>query len=159
MLKAIDDIQQSSRRLARLSTLIFVILIVGLCVEAATIPRADNPIAAIKFGLMYRFPFIIYLFAIWKMRITFNALANGEVFGNALPALIKWIGVALSAGAIITIFVSPVMLRLSFGPGEGGYANFDANAIMLGIVGMMLILIARLFHHASEMRVELDEFF
>jgi hypothetical protein len=59
----------------------------------------------------------------------------------------------------MTILPVPILIRWLFGHQEGGFANFDAAAIMLGIVGMMLVLLAGLLNQAVEIRTELDEFF
>jgi uncharacterized membrane protein YwaF len=138
---------------------IFAVLVIGLCVEAAAITQADDPCSHIHYGLIYRSPFIFYLVAIWMMRSAFRALAEGAVFNDVVPSLLGSTGYALSAGAVMTILPVPLALHFIFGPGASSMANFDAAAIMLGIVGMMLVLLSRLLAQAADLRAELDEFF
>ena len=154
-----DAVQRNSRRLERLSAVVFAILAAGLCVEAVTTMHADDPYSAIQRGLIYRFPFIFYLTAIWMMRSAFRSLANGAVFNKVVPSLLSSTGYALTTGAMMTILPVPFLLHLVIGPRASSIANFDAAAIMLGIVGMMLVLLARLLSQAANMRAELDEFF
>ncbi len=152
------SIQRRSQLLAWLAGLVFAVLALGLGFEAASIRHADDPLASTSFALIYRLPFIFYLLAIWKLHKAFRLLAGGAIFDHVVPALLRSIGIALSTGAITTIFVTPLLLRMSFGPYSGGLANFDAAAIMLAIVGIMLTLLAGLLNQAVAINAELGEF-
>lgn len=159
MSDAITQIRRYSHTFAGFATFAFLLLSLALCWEFATVRTASDPSVAVQYSLIYRFPFIFYLAAIWMMRSAFHSLAKGGLFDDIVPARLVLTGYALLAGAFVTILPTPLMLRYAFGSGTGGLANFDVSAIMLGIVGMMLVLLARLLAQAARMRAELDEFF
>lgn len=154
-----NEIQRRSRSLEILATVVFFVLILTLMLEATAIPRADDLAAAAKFSLIFRLPVFFYLLAIWMIRRAFAALAKGAMFGDVVPRLLTWIGFALSAGAFTTVFVVPLLHRISFGGEAGSIANFDPAAILLGIVGLLLVVLARLLVQAAKIHAELQEFF
>lgn len=159
MPEPVNEIQRRSRLLELLSTLIFSLLALAICVEAVMLPNAENPLAAAKSSIILRLPILFYLMAIWMMRQAFGALAKGALFNDVVPFLLKWIGFALSAGAFMTVFGVPILYRVVVAGGAGSIANFDPAAIAIGIVGLMLTILARLFAQAADIRSELEEFF
>jgi len=91
------------------------------------------------------------------MRLAFGRIADGEVFSTVLPNSLTRLGLALALGAIATVFVSPLALRLMGGYRYGAYAAFDPSAITIGLVGLFLVILSRLFSRAVMMQHELDE--
>lgn len=81
------------------------------------------------------------------------------MFNDVVPSLLTSIGLALFAGAFMTVFGVPILFRMTLGGGAGSIANFDPAAIVMGVVGLMLTILARLFAQAANMRAELEEFF
>lgn len=154
-----NEIQRRSRLLQLLSTLIFALLALAICVEVMMLPKAESPLAAAKSSIILRLPILFYLMAIWMMRQAFGALAKGALFNDVVPFLLKWIGFALSAGALMTVFGVPILYRIVVAGGAGSIASFDPAAITIGIVGLMLTILARLFAQAVDNRAELEEFF
>lgn len=77
MSKPMNEIQRRSRFLELLSTLILVLLIMAICVEAMMLPNADNPSVAATSGVILRLPLLFFVIAIWMMRRAFGSLAKG----------------------------------------------------------------------------------
>jgi len=157
MSKSRNEIQRHSRSLGMLSTVVFFLMLLALCVEAGALLRGGALSDAAMSGLIFRLPLLFYLLAIWKMRQAYAALAKGAMFGDVVPPLLTWIGLALSAGALMTVVGVPLLDHLTIG--IGGLVNYDPAAIVLGIVGLMLAILARLLTQAANMRAELEEFF
>jgi hypothetical protein len=151
-----DDLQRS-QWLARLATVTFCVLTLVIIVEAAMVAVAPRPAVALAFLIAFRAPAPFYLFALWTMRLAFGRIANGEVFSTVLPNSLTRLGLALALGAIATVFVSPLALRLIGGYRHGAYAAFDPSAITIGLVGLFLTILSHLFSRALIMKHELDE--
>lgn len=155
-----DDVvalRSRSRWLNRLAAMIFVILLVALAIEAAMVARADDPDGGLKFWLSYRLPMLFYLSAIWTMRRAFGRIADGELFDRVLPASLSRLGLALAGGAVASVFATPWLLRFLGGFRQGAFAAFDPPAITIGLVGLLLVVLSKLFAHAVAMHRELDE--
>ena len=154
--RTIDD-QQRSRWLARLAMVTFSVLTLVMITEAAMVAATPRPATALAFQLAYRAPVPFYLFALWTMRSAFGRIADGEVFSTVLPGSLFRLGLALALGAVVTVFVSPLMLRFMGGYRHGAYAAFDPSAITIGLTGLFLVILSRLFARAVMMQHELDE--
>lgn len=153
----VDALRMRSRWLSRLAIIIFAVLLVALTIEAAMVARADDPNVGLKFCLSYRLPMLFYLSAIWTMRRAFSRIANGELFDRVLPTSLSRLGQALAGGAVASVFVTPWLLRFLGGFRQGAFAAFDPPAITIGLVGLLLVVLSKLFARAVAMHRELDE--
>lgn len=107
--------------------------------------------------LIFHLPMCIYVWAMWMVRQALRSIASGAEFGQVVPRLLLWIGSALFAGGLASVFGVTLLTRLLYG--SGAFANFDGAAITLGVVGATLVLLSHLLAQASAMREELDAFF
>jgi hypothetical protein len=140
-----------ARLFGRGIVIILILLLFALTVEVAAVVRhGGSPLA-----MIYRLPMLFYLAAIWMVRDAALTIARGGMFDAVVPRLLSRVGVALALGATINVFVGP-WIRL-IARGRGPYAYYDVAAITLGVVGLALILLARLLAEAVAMRAELDE--
>lgn len=153
----IEALRQRGRWLRRITTLVFAALALGLTLDAAMTMRSADPAAALLFMLAFRAPVPFYLVALWMIRLAFGQVARGVLFDEVMSQLLGRLGVWLALGAAATVFATPNLLRLLYGPRHGAFASFDPAAITLGVVGLMLAILARLLARAAAMRAELDE--
>jgi len=158
MQATIQDVRARSRWLKHVATAIFATLLLALVFEAAMAARAPSSDSALRFLLPYRLAMLFYLSAIWTMRRAFGQIGDGEPFDSVLPNLLLRLGLALSGGAVVSVFLSPLLLRLSDGFRRGSFAAFDPPAITIGLVGLMLVILSKLFARAVAVHRELDEF-
>lgn len=154
-----NDDERRSRWLARLATVTFLVLALAIVAEVTMAALTPRPATALTFLLAFRAPMPFYLFALWTMRLAFIRIAAGELFSVVLPTSLARLGLALASGAIATVFVSPLALRLMGGYRHGAYAAFDPSAITIGLAGLFLVVLSRLFGRAVMMQRELDEIF
>lgn len=152
-----DALQRRSHMAKRLTTLVFILLALAVAVDLMAVLRSGEPGTNAGFLAIYRLPMLFYLFAIWMVRRAFGELARGVLFDQVVPTLLTRVGLALAAGATATVFVTPLLLRSIEGSRWSAYAQFDPAAITLGVVGLMLVILARLLGMAAAMRAELDE--
>jgi hypothetical protein len=82
-------------------------------------------------------------------------LASGRTFHPTVARAMRHIGAGVLAGALMEVFVVLNLVRLVVG--HGSYLFFDTSAIVLGVVGAALILLARLVDQARALQAELDE--
>ncbi len=152
-----NDDKQRSRWLAGLAMVTFCVLTLVIVADATMAALAPRPAIALAFLLAFRMPMPFYLFALWTMRRAFVRIATGELFSVVLPTSLTRLGLALAGGAIAAVFVSPLSLRLMGGYRHGAYAAFDPSAITIGLAGLFLVMLSRLFARAVMMQRELDE--
>lgn len=144
-------LQARSRVLAILVGIVFAVLAFVLLVEGAAVGWRGYPAVV----LVQRVSMLFYLGAIWMVRQAFVAIARGALFDHVVPRLLGRVGWALFLGAMANVFFVPAILRTVWL--RGSFAHFDPAAITLGVVGLTLVLVARLLVQAAEMRAELDE--
>lgn len=101
-------------------------------------------------------PILLYMGAIWSLRAALKALAGGATFDAIVPRLMAQSGAALFAGATFSVFAVPLLTYVR--DGRPYFQTFDGSAVTLGIVGAMLVPVARLLAEARAMREELDAF-
>ncbi len=153
----VEPLRRRSRLLRTLTTIVFSVLVLALMLELAGVARSPHPVPAAGYMLIYRAPMLFYLLAIWTVRLAFGSIARGALFDMVVPVLLTRLGLCLLLGATTNVLISPSLLRLFYGPSHGALANFDPAAITLGVIGLMLVLVARLLAQAAAMRTELDE--
>ena len=151
------EMQRQSGLFAKLATLMLVILVFAVGLDLFVDTRSGVDGGMLAYIAIYRAPMVFYLLAIWAIRTALIRIAAGSAFERVMPILLTRVGLALALGATFGVFVSPLFLRLSFGARFGAFANFDPAAITVGVVGLMLMTLARLFARAVAMRAELDE--
>lgn len=107
--------------------------------------------------LIVALPVAGYLWALWSAQHALGDLAAGRRFQPTVSRAMRHIGAGVLIGALIEVFAQTNLMRLLLG-GHGSYLYFDLSAIVLGVVGTAIILLARLIDEARALQVELDEF-
>lgn len=106
---------------------------------------------------IYYLPMVLYMWAIWMIRRSLNAIADGALFDDVLAKLMMRVGFALFGGALLTVFGLPLMSALAWG--KPYIATFEPSPVTLGVVGAAMVLFSQLFARASVMRDEIEGFF
>lgn len=152
-----SPIMRQSLRLRPLISLFLLLLISVIGLDVALALQASSSEQALVAVLLIRLPIAFYLAAIWSMRMATAQLAQGATFDLLLPKLLTCVGWSLALGALTSVLISPLLQRAMLGNNFGGLATFDPAAIAVGLVGLLLAILARLFEQAADMRSELDE--
>jgi hypothetical protein len=100
-------------------------------------------------------PAIGYLWALWSVQRALGDLAAGRTFHPTVARAMRHIGGGVLAGTLLEVFVVTNLARLVVG--HGSYLYFNTSAIVLGVVGAALVLLARLVDRARALQAELDE--
>ena len=157
---ALDELlRDRSRSLRRLSTVVLCVLVAALGIEIVMAVMADDVTGNLAHLLPFRLPMLFYLAGVWTIRRTFARLAEGDMFNQLLPVLLRRLGLALVGGGVASVFVTQWLWRALIGPASGAWAAFDPPAITIGLVGLLMIVLADLMTRAAAMRHELDGFF
>ena len=106
--------------------------------------------------LVVALPALGYLWALWSAQRALGDLAAGRTFQPTVSRAMRHIGAGVLVGALVEVFALTNLMRLVLG-GRGSYLYFDLSAIVLGVVGAALVLLARLVDEARALQVELDE--
>lgn len=93
-------------------------------------------------------PILLYLWAIWTMRRALVAIAAGASFAAIVPRALLRVGIALFGGALLSVFAVPLLTLAVFG--KPFVQTFDGSAVTLGIVGAVLVMVARLLARTRE---------
>ena len=107
------------------------------------------------FGV-HALPAIGYLWALWSVQRALADLAQGRIFNATLARALRHVGIGVLAGSLLKVFAVTNLARLVIEV-RGSYAYFDMSAIVLGVVGAALILLARVVDEARLVQAELDE--
>lgn len=159
MATADEILRNRSRRLRRTSTVVLCVLAAALGIEIIMAIMADDVTGNLAHLLPFRLPMLFYLTGVWTIRRTFARLAEGEMFNQLLPVLLRRLGLALVGGGVASVLLTPWLWRALIGPASGAWASFDPSAITVGLVGLLMIVLADLMTRAAAMRHELDGFF
>jgi hypothetical protein len=130
--------------------------LVGLPMPVRIDVRALEPGQWWLLRLIVALPATGYLWALWSAQHALGALAAGRTFQPTVSRAMRHIGAGVLVGALTEVFALTNLLRLLLG-GTGSYLYFDLSAIVLGVVGAALVLLARLVDEARAMQVELAE--
>ena len=133
--------------------LVFVLLLFAFAIGIWAVARGGDGTILL---LMTFLPIPFYLWAIWSARRAVLLIGSGGAFRTILSSMLARIGWALLAGGLVRTFVVPWGIRLQFG--FGSYGAFDPAAITVGVIGLTLVIVARLVAEAEATRAELDEF-
>ena len=157
--------QHSARMRTYVSVLwaLSLLLVLGERFSAAAIRLAGSGFAgdaARHFAcqLAAAVPEALLLWALWRVRATLGAFANGVWFAAPIAHMLQRVGVILASGAAVRIFLVPGACRL-LGENAGYWIAFDAAALVLGAIGLALGAIAGVLRRASALQSELDEIF
>ncbi len=103
-------------------------------------------------------PGVFYLCALWALHSTFGALSRSDqVFAPALARGLRAVGSNLMWGAGMEMLGAPLLLRWVDREPGGAVLSFSASALVLGMLGLSLFLLARLLARASAQEAELAE--
>jgi hypothetical protein len=103
-------------------------------------------------------PEVLYLLALDGVRRALAEFARGQLYAPTMTRMLDRVGVLLAAGAFIGTFAVPAAQR-ALGAGPGYWIAFDVSGLVLGALGLMLTVIARVFGRAAALEAELDEIF
>lgn len=106
--------------------------------------------------LLEMLPLPFYIWAIWAARRAIMLIGSGAALKAVLSRMLARIGLALFIGGLMRVFGVPLAFRVISGSQTIGY--YDPAAITVGVVGLTLVIVARLVAEAEAMRAELDEF-
>ena len=115
----------------------------------------DFPHRLALFGV-HALPAIGYLGALWSVQRALGDLGQGRIFNATLARALRHVGIGVLAGSLAKVFAVTNLARLVMEV-RGSYAYFDMSAIVLGVVGASLILLARVVDEARLVQAELDE--
>ncbi|MCK7594835.1 DUF2975 domain-containing protein [Pseudomarimonas salicorniae] len=101
-------------------------------------------------------PGLGYLWALWAVQQALGQLADGALFQQTVARAMRQMGAGVLTGALLSVFVVINLARWASG-GGGSYLYFDLSAIVLGVVGAALIMLARVVDQARALQSELDE--
>lgn len=101
-------------------------------------------------------PAVGYLWALWAVQQALGELAAGRLFQETVARAMRRMGAGVLGGALLSVFAVTNLARWITG-GRGSYLYFDVSAIVLGVVGAALILLAHLIDQARAVQAELDE--
>ena len=108
-------------------------------------------------------PAAFYVWALWAIRRALGDVASGRLLQPALARSLRDVGLGLTAGALTSTFVQPNLMRMmanagwSDGAPFASFAHFDVAYFAVGAIGLALVLLSRVLHHAAEVQAELDE--
>jgi hypothetical protein len=116
---------------------------------------ADFPTRLALFAVQ-ALPALAYLWALWSVQRALGDLAAGRIFHPTLARALRHIGASVLAGSLFKVFAVTNLTRF-FLEVRGSYLYFDVSAIVLGVVGAALVLLARVVDEARLVQAELDE--
>ena len=103
-------------------------------------------------------PEVLYLLALDGVRRALAEFARGQLYAPTITRMLDRVGVLLAAGALIGVFIVPGLQR-ALGAGPGYWTAFDVSGLVLGALGLLLTVIARVFGRAATIEAELGEIF
>ena len=101
-------------------------------------------------------PMPFYLWAIWTARRAVLLIDKGDALSSVMSRMLARIGIALFVGGLMRVFGVSLVLHFISGSRTIGY--YDPAAITVGVIGLTLVIVARLVAEAEATRAELDEF-
>lgn len=147
---------ERSRWFMRATTVILAAIIAFAVLYAWVIVRAQlsDPDVLWRLGLSW-LPSIFYIWALCTLRGLFAGLADeGLRFQSGLMTSLARIGWALVCGGLTAILTAPVISRLTQPHHLGGFAIFDVPALVLVMLGVALIVLARMVRQALALQAE-----
>ncbi len=151
-----DRFRKRSRWFMRATTAIMAAIIAFAALYAWVIVRAQltDPDVLWRLGLSW-LPSVFYIWALWTLRGLFAGLSGeGLRFQSGLMTSLARIGWALVAGGLTTIVTAPMISTLTKPHHMGGFAVFDVPALVLVMLGVALIILARMVRQALALQAE-----
>lgn len=176
MTSEVDRLRRDSRWLAQLTLGLLVVTALALLLPTLigrmmyALRDGDVP-GLLQWSAVIWLPSLFYLYALWAIHSAFGAFAAGGIFGPAFANGCKKAGAALALGATTSAVIVPNLLRFlppspAIALGRGSLLHFDVAYLAVGVVGLALVLLGRLFGRAVEaqqeafrLKNELDGFF
>ena len=161
-MKNADVLQRESRRMRGVTTFVLLgmaaLVLFSLLSPVLRQESLREPLAEVLGrNLVLAGPTIWYLFGLWAIRRLYSDLAEGRLFQPAVARGVSGLGWALAWGAGTQVVIVPNLLRwISSEPG-GSVLHYDVSAIVLGIVGLTLTVLARLLQRAAALHAELEQ--
>ncbi|WP_052216149.1 hypothetical protein [Sphingomonas sp. ERG5] len=104
-------------------------------------------------------PALFYLWALWTLRGIFGALARGGIsFQPIITSALAKVGWALLLGALASLVMGPIQLSVLEHHVTGWFATFNVPVLTLGVVGLALIVLARMLRRAARIEAVLGDF-
>jgi hypothetical protein len=156
------EIRKRSASLRNMLSVLFAVLVVLLALENFSIPlielwRAAGP-RSLYAAIVGTLPDVFYLAALWGIRTALAGFAKGDFFTPTIATMLNRVGIWLAAGAIVSLFVAPLIMRV-LGSAPGYWIAFDVSGLVLGAVGLSLTVVSRVLTRAGALQTELDEMF
>lgn len=157
-----DDLPARAAKMRLMLSLLFwavaVLLLLERLAYAGLFRGAATDAGAIATQFVFAAPGILYLSALWQLRLAVSPVAQGALFATAAVAALRRVGALLVAGALVTIFLMPTLHRL-LGDPYPRLIDFDVATLILAAIGAALALVARLLERAGIVERELGEIF
>ena len=129
---------------------------VGLPFWPAGATMPDGRLHVFALFAVQAMPAIGYLWALWSVQRALGDLGAGRIFHPTVARALRHVGIGVLAGSLLKVFAVTNLTRL-FVDVRGNYAWFDLSAVVLGVVGAALVLLARVIDQARAVQAELDE--
>lgn len=155
-----DAFRRNNLILKWTASLIFVALVLIMMMFPLSILLSPRMTTALAIRLSVPWlPGLFYVAILWRLRGLFADLAaGGAQFSRRLIDALASVGWLLAAGAVMSLLVNP-LLNLLLPPHRiGGLMIFDLPALALVMVGVTLVLLARMLTRAIAMQDELESF-
>jgi hypothetical protein len=159
------EIQRSGRQFAFITGLLALVIFAALAVSmgvAFSAPPADRPALPLLYAV-YWFPSLFYVWALIAIRRTFRDIGRGALFGPSIARGLRHVGWALLIGGAVNSFIIGVVhnsyVPQGFSTGDTHAfrgLSFDPAYIMLVLIGLALLLLARLIKAAADERSRAD---
>lgn len=158
-------IQRRGRQFASVTALLALVIIGAFSLSmgsAFTAPPADRTGLAALYAV-YWVPSLFYLWALMALRRTFGDIGRGALFGSTVARGLRHVGWALLIGGIVNSIIIRIVQN-SYLP--GGFStgethafrglSFDPAYVMLVLIGLALLLLAKLIKAAAEQAERAD---
>jgi hypothetical protein len=147
-------------RIRRLMSAGVAFLAVTLAAErlgyAGAYRHATSPVS-IVLQLVFASPAILYLAALWQLRVAAAAVAAGMPFGLAVVHALDRTGACLIGGAALSL-----AMPLAHAVVRDNYPRLielDVATLILAAIGVGLVFLARIVARAAAVQTELDAIF
>lgn len=161
-----DALRARSARLAHALTALLIVLTLFLLPErfgaaGASLLReglAGDSLQRLGTQGVAAIPEACYLLALWWVRCALAEFARGAFHTPVIAKALRRVGVMLSCGAAVALFVAPTLQRI-LGHDPGYVVAYDIGSAVLCALGLALAMLAHVLKRAAEVQAELDEIF
>jgi hypothetical protein len=149
---------------AMVMLVLFLVVVAGMVIEQVRDPANARP-EIFLLRTVYVLPAAFYLWALLALWRTFRDIGGGATFEPAIARGLRQLGWALLGSGVASAFLVPLIaisiLRAGRAsgtiPAGGHHGQVDAAHLMLVLVGIAILLVARLFAMAAQYRARKDE--